>query len=165
MLHSFIIDINLFVVNILRMVLKIMETDNGKISYLQMIQNVVDRMSTTSAIVKGFCATLITGIAAISFTEINKWILLIAFLPVFCFTYLDIYYLLLEKKYRVLYDKVRTEEKNIDFDMKLNLPKTDYINGKATLLDCLKSPSIYAFYGPLILISGGVIVVKFLGVI
>lgn len=142
-----------------------MDKDSKKITYLQMIQSVIDRMSATSAIFKGFCATIITGIAAISFTEINKWILVAAFLPVLCFAYLDTYYFLLEKKYRVLYEKVRLEEREIDFDIKLNLSRTDYINGKATLFDCVKSPSIYAFYAPLILISGTVIVVKFLGVI
>ncbi len=142
-----------------------MDKDSKKITYLQMIQSIIDRMSTTSAIFKGFCATIIAGIAAISFTEINKWILVAAFLPVLCFAYLDTYYFLLEKKYRILYDKVRIDEKEIDFDMKLNLPKTDYINGKATLLDCIKSPCIYAFYAPLILISVAVIVVKLLGVI
>ena len=56
-------------------------------------------------------------------------------------------------------------KKEVDFDMKLNIQKTDYINGKATLLDCIKSPSIYAFYAPLILFSVVGIVVKFLGVI
>lgn len=139
--------------------------ENERITYLQMIQSVIDRMSTTAAIFKGFCATIITGIAAISFTEINKWVLVAAFLPVLCFAYLDTYYFLLEKKYRVLYDKVRTKEKEVDFDIKLNFKKTDYINGGATLLDCVKSPSIYAFYAPLILISAIVIIVKFIGVI
>ena len=39
---------------------KILES---KISYLQMIQSSIDRMSTTSAIFKGFSATIITGIS------------------------------------------------------------------------------------------------------
>ena len=142
-----------------------MDKDVDRITYLQMIQGIIDRMSTTAAIFKGFCATIITGIVAISFAEINKWVLAVGFLPVLCFAYLDTYYFLLEKKYRVLYDKVRIKEKEVDFDMKLNLPKTDYINGKATCIDCLKSPSIYAFYFPLILISIAIVVVKFLGFI
>ena len=48
------------------------ETDNLKATYLQMIQASIDRMSTTSAVFKGFCATIIAGISAISFTEIDK---------------------------------------------------------------------------------------------
>lgn len=50
-----------------------------KIAHLQMIQGVIDRMSTSAAIYKGFAATIVTGIAAISFTEVSAWILLIAF--------------------------------------------------------------------------------------
>lgn len=74
---------------------KILES---KISYLQMIQSSIDRMSTTSAIFKGFSATIITGISAVSFTEINKWVLFLAVLPIVCFLALDVYYLQLEKR-------------------------------------------------------------------
>ena len=76
-----------------------------KIAHLQMIQGVIDRMSTSAAIYKGFAATVVTGIAAISFTEVSTWILLIAFFPVGCFLVMDTYYLKLEKQYRILYEK------------------------------------------------------------
>ena len=76
-----------------------------KVVHLQMIQGVIDRMSTSAAIYKGFAATIVTGIAAISFTEVSAWILLIAFLPVICFLMMDTYYLKLEKQYRILYEK------------------------------------------------------------
>ena len=42
-----------------------------KVVHLQMIQGVIDRMSTSAAIYKGFAATIVTGIAAISFTSSN----------------------------------------------------------------------------------------------
>lgn len=45
-----------------------------KVVHLQMIQGVIDRMSTSAAIYKGFAATIVTGIAAISFTEVSAWI-------------------------------------------------------------------------------------------
>lgn len=54
--------------------------DDKKI-YLQMVQSTIERMSTTSAIFKGFCAAIVTGITAISYQEINKWVLVLAFLP------------------------------------------------------------------------------------
>lgn len=76
-----------------------------KIAHLQIIQGVIDRMSTSAAIYKGFAATIVTGIAAISFTEVSTWILLIAFFPVGCFLVMDTYYLKLEKQYRILYEK------------------------------------------------------------
>ena len=86
-----------------------------KVVHLQMIQGVIDRMSTSAAIYKGFAATIVTGIAAISFTEVSAWILLIAFLPVICFLMMDTYYLKLEKQYRILYEKIRNEKIVPDF--------------------------------------------------
>lgn len=41
--------------------------EDDRKTYLQMIQSTIERMSTTSAIFKGFCATIVTGITAISF--------------------------------------------------------------------------------------------------
>ena len=138
--------------------------DENTIAYLQMIQMTVDRMSTTSAIFKGFCATIITGISAVSFTEINKWILLLAILPVICFFVLDVYYLQLERRFRALYNSVRNGVHNIDFD--LTPPKARELKcSEASVWFCLKSPSIYLFYIPALLISITVVVIKFTNII
>lgn len=136
----------------------------AQISYLQMIQGVIDRMSTTSAIFKGFCAAIITGISAVSFTEINRWVLLLAVSPVICFFILDIYYLMLEKRYRALYNSVRTGQHAIDFDLSLAETKGNK-RASASIWMCLKSPSIFLFYTPAIIIAAAVITFKFLGVI
>jgi hypothetical protein len=50
----------------------------GRIEYLKMIQDVISRMSSTSAILKGFAATVVTtGISAILFTQVDKVVLLL----------------------------------------------------------------------------------------
>ena len=59
-----------------------------KLGYLQLIQEPICRMSTISAIFKGFAAAIVGGIAMV---------LGLSFLPVFAFAMLDIYYLKLEK--------------------------------------------------------------------
>lgn len=139
------------------------EKINQKVTYMQMIQASIDRMATTSAIFKGFCATIITGISAISFTEINKWVLLLANAPVVCFLIIDLYYLQLEKRFRALYNKVRLDEHEVDFD--LTPPKAKNLKcEEASLWYCIKSPSIYLFYVPSILISAVIIIMKFKGV-
>lgn len=137
--------------------------DNNKVEYLQMIQSTIDRMSTTSAIYKGFCATIIAGISAISFTEINKWLFLLLLSPVICFLIIDIYYLQLEKRFRVLYDRVRNDEHLIDFDLIPPKNRTIENNEKCYVGNCIKSPSIYLFYGPLIIIIVLIVVIKFKG--
>lgn len=66
--------------------------EDGKIEYLQMIQEPICRMSTISAIFKGFAATIVAGIAALTYCEVNVWVLGLSFLPVVVFSFLDIYY-------------------------------------------------------------------------
>lgn len=129
-----------------------------QIVYLQMIQGAIDRMSGTSAIFKGFCATIITGVSAVSFTDINKWILLLAISPVVCFLIMDIYYLQLEKRFRMLYDQVRNGQHSINFE--LTPPK---IKGIKSIFYCLKSLSIILFYVPAIIIAIVVVAFKFKG--
>ena len=91
--------------------------DEKKIAYLQMIQEPISRMSTASAIFKGFAATVVAGIAALTYCEVNTWILTLSFVPVLLFLLLDIYYLKLEKRYRYLYEQVRTDIHVVDFSL------------------------------------------------
>lgn len=108
--------------------------EDDRKTYLQMIQSTIERMSTTSAIFKGFCA-------------------------------LDTYYFILEKKYRIIYELIRTGQKEADFDMRIKLKRSECIDGGATLSACLKSPSIYLFYFPLFVICIVIVIVKFCGLI
>ena len=123
--------------------------DEHKIAYLQMIQEPISRMSTASAIFKGFAATIVAGIATLTYRDVNIWILGLSFMPVLLFALLDIYYLKLEKKYRYLYEQVRTDEHKVDFSMKLTV---DDNAAKASILGCIKSPSIWLFYPMMIVI-------------
>lgn len=137
----------------------------NKVAYLQMIQSTIERMSTTSAIFKGFCATIIAGILAVSFTEINKWVLLLAVSPVLSFFLIDVYYLQLEKRFRALYNRVRSGEHEVDFDLTPPPANTLRSNEKYCVMQCLKSPSIYLFYGPSITILAVIMIMKFKGVV
>ncbi len=145
---------------------KVTMSEESKIAYLQMIQSNIERMSTSSAIFKGFAATIVAGISAISYSDLNNWILLMSFLPVICFMLLDIYYLKLEKRFRVLFEMIRNEKGTALFDLtppKLN--KTEKKKYKARVIDIFKSPSIFLFYLVLIIISIIVIVLKFVNTI
>ena len=124
---------------------------DGKKEYLQMLQEPICRMSTISAIFKGFSATIVSGISALSYSTTNVWILGLSFLPVLAFAILDVYYLKLERKFRFLFDQVRTGKRDIDFSIQLTNDPLEIINAKARTWDCIKSPSIYLFY-PLMLI-------------
>lgn len=131
-----------------------------KRAYLQMLQEPICRMSTISAIFKGFAATIVAGISAISYASTNIWVLGLSFLPVLAFAVLDVYYLKLERKFRFLFDQVRMDKHEIDFSMKLTNDPLEIISAKARTWDCIKSPSIYLFYPLMIAILVVVMILK-----
>ena len=138
---------------------------DGKKEYLQMLQEPICRMSTISAIFKGFAATIVAGISAISYSTTNVWILGLSFLPVLAFAVLDIYYLKLERKFRFLFDQVRLDQHVIDFSMKLTNDPLEILSAKARTWDCIKSPSIYLFYPLMLLILIVVFILKWTNII
>ena len=134
-----------------------------KRAYLQMLQEPICRMSTISAIFKGFAATIVAGISAISYASTNIWVLGLSFLPVLAFAVLDVYYLKLERKFRFLFEQVRMDKHEIDFSMKLTNDPLENISAKARTWDCIKSPSIYLFYPLMIAILVVVMILKISG--
>ncbi len=138
---------------------------DGKKEYLQMLQEPICRMSTISAIFKGFAATIVAGISVISYSTTNIWVLGLSFLPVFAFAILDIYYLKLERKFRFLFDQVRLDKHDIDFSMKLTSDPLEIISARARTWDCIKSPSIYLFYPLMLLVLAAVLILKIANVI
>lgn len=139
--------------------------NEGKTEYLGMVQEAICRMSTTSGILKGFSATVITGITAISFTEVNKWVLLLSVFPVVSFFALDVYFLILERKFRYLFDLIRTDKKDIDFSMDTRIDRSKCKEARARVRDCLQSPSIWIFYLPAIVVIAIIVIMKFGGCI
>lgn len=137
-----------------------MEKETGKVEYLQMIQEPICRMSTASAIFKGFAATIVAETSVISYNEINLWVLGLSFLPVLAFAVLDVYYLILERKFRFLFNQVRSGKKEIDFSMELTKTSEEICQAKARVQDCIKSPSIYLFYPLMLAILITVFVLK-----
>lgn len=134
----------------------------GKAEYLQIIQEPISRLSTTSAIFKGFAATIVSGIATLTYCDVNSTILGLSFVPVMLFALLDVYYLKLEKKYRFLFDQVRLDEHPVDFSMELT---KDNKMAKSRVWDCVKSPSIWLFYPAMIGILIVVYIFKLKGVL
>lgn len=122
---------------------------SGKVEYLQMIQEPICRMSTISAIFKGFSATIVGGTASISYKDISVYVLVLSFVPVILFFVLDVYYLQLEKLYRFLYDEVRTGKHPVDYSMEL--PK-DKRATKTCFWQCARSKSIWIFYPFMIIV-------------
>ena len=166
-----------------------MEKENNKqthdkndhlVNYLQLIQEPINRMSTTSAIYKGFAATTFAGynILAPETIEIVDGIIpiarrnlitsfIISVVSLLVFMALDMYYLRLERKLRYLYENVRIGEHPCDFkiDFIEKQEKEKIKDAKARLRDCLRSPSIYLFYGPILVVEIIIFVLRINGVL
>ena len=125
--------------------------ESERIQYLAMIQEPINRMSTISAILKGFSVTATLAIISILDSKANDIMGLVILMPLIAFFLLDAYYLKLERKFRYLYNQVREGKHEIDFSMKTTDDKKDIKDAKATFWECIKSPSILWFYLPLFL--------------
>lgn len=122
--------------------------EGEKIQYLQMIQEVIGRMSTISSVVKGFTITIAVAVATIlSGGFVENWMFWIFALPLLSLLMLDVYYLTLERKYRLLFDDVRIDKHPVDYSLTL----TQEINDQVPLWKCLISKSILMFHFPILI--------------
>ena len=132
--------------------------NNNKITHLEMVQGIINRMANNSFMLKGWAVTLVAGIFALASKDTDKLYFLIAYIPIVVFWGLDSYYLLRERLYRALYNKVRLlNEKDIDFSMKAT--KEEFNSEKNRFFSCLLSKTEIWFYLPLALVCTIVIII------
>ena len=133
-----------------------MESEN-KIKHLEMIQGVINRMSSNSFMLKGWAVTLVAGIFALASKDADKMYFLIAYIPILVFWLLDSYYLLQERLYVALYNKVRlTNAEKIDFALSATVD--EFGNEKNKFSSCVISKTELGFYLPLALVCTGIII-------
>lgn len=90
-----------------------MEINESRIRYLEAIQRVVDRLSNTSFILKGWAVSLVAGLMALAASGTNQGYVLLAYIPITVFWFLDAYFLMMERQYRDMFNR------NIDLSQKL----------------------------------------------
>lgn len=130
--------------------------DENKRKHLEFIQSVINRMASNSFMLKGWAVILVAGIFVLSGKEADKTYYLVAYIPIIVFWMLDSYYLLQERLYRSLYNKVRNlNEADIDFSLKAT--KKEFPDKRNTWFSCVRSITESGFYLPLAAISAGII--------
>ncbi len=82
-----------------------METNENRIRYLEAIQRVIDRLSNISFILKGWAVSLVAGLMALASSGSNQGFVLIAYIPIVVFWFLDAYFLMMERQYRKLFSR------------------------------------------------------------
>lgn len=131
----------------------------NKLKHLEMIQAVITRMANNSFALKGWAVTLVAGLFALASNDTSKWYYLVTYIPIIVFWHLDSFYLMQERLYRNLYEKVRKlPADDIDFDMNAAAP--EFQSNKTTIFNCFVSTTILGFYLPLALVTAGVIVIS-----
>jgi len=85
---------------------------------MEFIQAVINRLSHNSFLLKGWSVVLVSALFALSASDSKPAFIFLAYIPAFIFWGLDGYFLWEERKFRALYDYVRSlEETKIDFSM------------------------------------------------
>ena len=129
-----------------------------KRKHLELVQGVINRMAGNSFMLKGWAVTLVAGIFALAGKDTDKLYFLVAYVPIIIFWGLDAYYLLQERLYRSLYDKVRqVDEDNIDFSLMATMQ--EFNNEKNCYSSCVFSKTELWFYFPLAIVCTGIIIV------
>ncbi len=126
-----------------------------KHTHLQFIQNVINRLSHNSFLLKGWTVVLVSALFALSSQGAAQSFIYIALLPALVFWGLDGFFLGTEWKYRKLYDYVRQlSEEEIDYSMDPSIAETD-LNSKgisfALLCRAVLSKTLIPFYGTILL--------------
>ena len=133
-------------------------SDERKHKHLELIQGVVNRLSTNSFLLKGWSVVLVSALFALSAADSRPAFVFLAYIPAIVFWGLDGFFLWQEQLYRKLYDHVRIlKDEDIDFSMNTTPFKTD---GRTTWMKATFSKTLIPFHGVLIL---AIIVVMFLG--
>lgn len=127
--------------------------------YLEFIQTAIARMSAASSLAKGWCLTVATAALGFAVTKSSRSIALLALLASVLFATLDARYLREERKFRALYEGARLRTVAL-YDMQTSA----YVEKGNARFDercrwfcILRSWALWGFYGPLLAVSGAVL--------
>jgi len=127
----------------------------AKLKHLEFIQATINRMAGNSFLLKGWTVTLIGGLLALTFKEMN-WLYLIVSATVLVFMWLlDGYYLSQERSYIKLFEhvsKIKGEETNFSMNARPHRTKTLWPS-------CTFSTTLRIFYGGLLLVHVLVLII------
>ena len=129
----------------------------NKRKHLELIQGVINRLSTNSFLLKGWSVVLVSAFFALSVPDSRVSFVYLAYIPAIIFWGLDGFFLWQEQLFRKVYDHVRVmPEDKIDFSMDTSIITSE---GRPTWQDATLSKTLVPFHGVLIF---AVVVVMFL---
>jgi hypothetical protein len=130
-----------------------------KLSHLEMIQGIVNRLSQNSFLLKGWSVILVSALFALAASNLKILFVYLAYFPATAFWILDGYFLWQERLFRALYDNVRNlRDEEIDFSMDTSIVK----NRVAPWIKVIFSKTLLIFHGTIL---GAIIVVMLIALL
>lgn len=87
---------------------------DGRIKHLELIQDVITRLSNSGFVIKGWCLTVSAALLGFSLENANPWLALLSVATTSMFWGLDTYFLRSERLFRALYGKVVGLDVNVE---------------------------------------------------
>jgi hypothetical protein len=114
---------------------------NDKIKHLEFIQAIISRLNHDSFLLKGWTVTLVSAFLGLIVNNQEYAVILIIIIPIIIFWHLDAYYLLMERRFRNLYnDVVNGNVANYSMEIRY------YNTGRSTFKSSLFSITIFPLY-------------------
>ena len=121
---------------------------------IDLIQSCISRMAHNLFLIKGWTLTIVAGVLALTEKSIDNYMITaILIIPLFCFWYLDAFFLQTEKKYREMYKWILIERKKDNDDMLYDLNPTRFDEKVDSKCKIMFSKTLWWFYGiPLLIV-------------
>ncbi|MGI5195582.1 hypothetical protein ACQEVY_18340 [Streptomyces sp. CA-288835] len=129
--------------------------DADRIKHLEFIQATITRMGTNSFLVKGWSLTLAVGLLALAGSRSSWQIAAVGVVPLFCFWYLDCFFLRQERAFRRLYDDVRRPNSTVEV---LSMNVGPYLSSMPWP-EVWLTPTLALFYAPLLIADLAVVAI------
>ncbi len=131
---------------------------DNKLTHLEMIQGVVNRLAQNSFLLKGWSVVLVSALFALAANSSSQHFVYLAYFPALAFWILDGYFLWQERLFRALYDKIRVlNEDDIDFSMNT----TELKANNKSWSEAIISKTLLIFHGTII---GSIVIVMVIAI-
>jgi len=133
-------------------------TASDRTTHLELLQHVISRMASNSFALKGWSVTVTAALLGLAAKDSNPRFAIIALYPALAFWGLDAYYLRQERRFRALYDAVRTNTSVEPFAM-----DPDGFDSKVETWGCTLTAGVVAgLHIPILAAIVGVLLYTFL---
>ena len=123
-----------------------------RIRHLELLQAVISRLANEAALIRGWALTVSAAFFGFAARSLSWRIAAVGMLPVVAFWGLNTYYLRAERRYRSLYDRVRSHDASVEpFSMDASDEKV------GSTWEVARSSTLLPFYG-LIFVVGTILI-------